>query len=442
MIENLTMSNGFALLQSSVNSDMMLLGSEEALVIERMVREKYVEFHHKRAISYLGTKGLWRTFVGTPRKEVTRKTREDLIEYLYQFYKAKELSSSTIRDVFERSEQYRRDVLNRSENTIQRDYQVLERFYTDEFLSQSVTTLTDDDIGRFFNNRSKELHLKERAVKDSLNVLIRTLDHAMRRERIIMDNPAKRVDLQNFYQNCDTSMKSSDEKIYTELEIAEIKARIKAEMSEKEYDIIGYAMLFSIETGVRVAEIPPLRWSDVSDKGIHIHRQQRMTRIKGKGRTFEELPFTKNERRHPKGGRYFPITDSIEDILQSVRRLHEENGIQSGFIFCNEDGTWLNKETYSQRLRRLCRRIGLNITNNHAFRMSLNSNVFIPLGIPVTQRAYLLGHSVETNERFYSHMRTESLADIKNMLNQSTHTHSHCKIVRFSSKKIPQTLVK
>ena len=50
--------------------------------------------------------------------------------------------------------------------------------------------------------------------------------------------------------------------------------------------------------------------------------------------------------------------------------------------------------------------------------MSLNSNVFIPLGLPVTQRAYLLGHSVETNERFYSHMKTESLVDLKDLLNR------------------------
>lgn len=79
-------------------------------------------------------------------------------------------------------------------------------------------------------------------------------------------------------------------------------------------------------------------------------------------------------------------------------------------------------------------------SHQYAFRISLNSNVFIPLGIPVTQRAYLLGHSVETNERYYSHMRTESLSDIKNILNQSTHTHSHNKIIDFPSEKIPQTL--
>ena len=68
--------------------------------------------------------------------------------------------------------------------------------------------------------------------------------------------------------------------------------------------------------------------------------------------------------------------------------------------------------------------MGYEITNNHAFRMSLNSNVFIPLGLPVTQRAYLLGHSVEVNERKYSHSRTESLVDIKEILDRSIHARS------------------
>ena len=195
-------------------------------------------------------------------------------------------------------------------------------------------------------------------------------------------------------------------------------------------------MLFSIETGVRVAEIPPLRWSDISDKGLHIHRQQRMTRIKGKGRTFEELSYTKNERLHPKNGRFFPVTDAIKNILNEIKKCQEKLCISSEFIFCDEKGDWLNKETYSQRLRRMCKRMGYNITNNHAFRMSLNSNVLIPLGIPVTERAYLLGHSVEINERYYSHMRTESLEGVKEILNQSFTQRSCRKLIKFENKKI------
>lgn len=114
-------------------------------------------------------------------------------------------------------------------------------------------------------------------------------------------------------------------------EIADIKKRIRQEIDEKEYDIIGYAMLFSIETGVRVAEIPPLRWEDITDKGIHIHRQQRMTRIKGQPRTFEELPYTKNERKHPKDGRYYPVTEEISSILKTVRCKQKELGIVSDY---------------------------------------------------------------------------------------------------------------
>lgn len=49
--------------------------------------------------------------------------------------------------------------------------------------------------------------------------------------------------------------------------------------------------------------------------------------------------------------------------------------------------------------------------------MSLNSNVFIPLGIPVTERARLLGHSVETNEKYYSYARKNSMQDICALLN-------------------------
>ena len=84
----------------------------------------------------------------------------------------------------------------------------------------------------------------------------------------------------------------------------------------------------------------------------------------------------------------------------------------------------------------MCRRMGFKVTNNHAFRKSLNSNVLIPLDIPVTERAYLLGHSVEVNERYYSHSHTESLSGIKEVLEQSFTQRSRRKIVDFKNKKI------
>lgn len=80
-------------------------------------------------------------------------------------------------------------------------------------------------------------------------------------------------------------------------------------------------------------------------------------------------------------------------------------------------GDGFTQNAYSDCLRALCRSLGFQVTNNHAFRMSLNSNVFIPLGIPVTERARLLGHSVETNEKYYSYARKNSMQDICVLLN-------------------------
>lgn len=365
MKDNRIKKNEISSFLPDIRNDIIYLDGEEISKLDSMVKERYVSAHHTREISFLEHKNYWRTYVGSPRKEVTRRERDDLINFLYNYYKGQELSSSTIQDVFERSQEYRLNTLNRSENTIERDRQAFERFYDQDFRSREIVTVTDSEIPVYINKRSKELCLKERALKDSVLILNRVFVFAMKHDGIIQDNPVKYVDLQNYYQNCDNSTKSSDEKIFTEEEIESIKERIRLEMSEKKYDPIGYAMLFSIETGVRVAEIPPLRWSDITEKGIHIHRQQRMTRIKGEGRTFEELPYTKNERLHPKGGRFFPITDVIEDILTELKELQEKLGISSEFIFCDEKGDWLNKETYSQRLRRMCRRIGYEITNNH-----------------------------------------------------------------------------
>lgn len=49
--------------------------------------------------------------------------------------------------------------------------------------------------------------------------------------------------------------------------------------------------------------------------------------------------------------------------------------------------------------------------------MSLNSNVFIPMGISVSDRAALLGHFIETNLKYYSFASKDHLTNARNILN-------------------------
>ena len=82
----------------------------------------------------------------------------------------------------------------------------------------------------------------------------------------------------------------------------------------------------------------------------------------------------------------------------------------------------------------------LPVTNNHTFRMSLNSNVLIPLGIPVTDRTRMLGHSVETNLRHYSFAGKDNINDLKALINGQVSPRSHQKLVIFQKKEGPKTL--
>ncbi len=62
------------------------------------------------------------------------------------------------------------------------------------------------------------------------------------------------------------------------------------------YYINGYALLFAIETGVRVAELCSLMWDDVLDNCIHIHNQQLNKKNKDGHKTYYLAPYTKNEK--------------------------------------------------------------------------------------------------------------------------------------------------
>ena len=72
--------------------------------------------------------------------------------------------------------------------------------------------------------------------------------------------------------------------------------------------ITGYAMLFAIETGVRVGELCALKWDDVYENYIHIHAQQLFQSVDGKKEIYY-APFTKTKKA------YLPMEDSFHSQM-------------------------------------------------------------------------------------------------------------------------------
>ena len=249
-------------------------------------------------------------------------------------------------------------------------------------------------------------------------------------------------------KSCDTRKAKPEDKILSPEEIDSIRQEVRYRMTKKkwgEYYINGYAVLFAIETGVRAGELCALKRADITENSIHIHAQQLTKRESGK-KVYYYDTCTKNEKGISEDGREFPLTRKIAGLLREIKELQARLSISSEFIFCHEDGEWIKTDAYETFLRRLCQSKGFKVTNNHALRMSLNSNVLIPMNVSVADRAAMLGHSIQTNLAFYSFAQKDYLENVRDLLDsqdenvKGTPREPH-NIVPFSKKESSEHLI-
>ncbi len=146
-------------------------------------------------------------------------------------------------------------------------------------------------------------------------------------------------------KECDCSKAVSEQKIFSEDELETIKTEVRSRMKQKKYNgyfINGYAILLSIETGMRAGELPALKWCDIHENYIHIHAQQLSNKRKG-GKEYYYADWTKDEKGVSRGGRKFPLTKNIKNILSELKSIQEGKGIHYEFVFCNTDGEWIKQ---------------------------------------------------------------------------------------------------
>ncbi|MCR5175012.1 MAG: tyrosine-type recombinase/integrase [Oscillospiraceae bacterium] len=204
-------------------------------------------------------------------------------------------------------------------------------------------------------------------------------------------------------KDCDLSRKTDEQRAFSEEELSKLQEdALKTPANPR-----SLMILLAMETGLRAGELAALHSSDIEDGFIHVHRQQLRDRSNGK-QIFKDVSYTKDERKHPHDGRYVPITKACANVLRLAQQLPGD----SLYVFHDKSGAPVVKDSYEQNLRRRCARLGIETSHNHAFRVAFNSRL-INLGFSPSDRALILGHAVETNERHYSHSDRRRLDDIK-----------------------------
>lgn len=397
---------------------------------EQKIREKLVLERHKnkdgtpKKISYHEptkdyANGYWYTRISNNYKP-RRATYDLLINALFDYYGIR-IEGTTVNAMWDLAITEKRKISTKTEETFECKENYYKRYITPHFAKRDIRTITDIDIQAYTKTLVTENTLTVHNYNDYKGVLNLIFNFALR-HGIIKTNPVAMIDNAEYRTMCISSnARHADEKILSAEEIEILKDAVSDRSTDSRYHgyyVFGYMIRFSIETGMRAGELCSLKWSDINDNGamgsIHIHTQQR--ELKHPLR-YVEVSWTKDERGQSKGGRYFPLTEKIIEILDELKENQRQIGVSSEYVFCTNEGTWVPKRYFEKALSTLCTACNLPKTNNHALRMALNSNVFIPLNIPVTERARLLGHSVETNLRYYSFERKDYVYRVGNLLN-------------------------
>lgn len=396
--------------------EMVMITKQELKLKKALIEQVHRTKGGKMRKIVLSNRGLYETAM-PDRTKLASKTEIGLYDKMMEYY-GLSLTDYRLKGIWELALEEKENTQAPDSKTIQHLKYEFQRYISNDFANTDIRNIGVVELQSYTQNMLKRISLTDKAFLGYKGVLNIIFNYAVAKG-FIATNPAPYVKKSVYQKMLSPVSKAPENKIHTPEEIKLIQEEVRKRMNHKTYGgyfINGFAILFAIETGVRAGEIPSLRWDDIKETHIHIHSQQLKSQGEN-GSIYRYVPYTKNEKGISMDGRRFPLTDALKDLLKELKSLQEELAIESEYVFCNADGDFIKTDAYETCLRRLCQSLKLNNSNNHAFRMSLNSNVFIPNGIPVTTRARLLGHSVETNLRFYSFDMRDNNDDICALLN-------------------------
>lgn len=156
------------------------------------------------------------------------------------------------------------------------------------------------------------------------------------------------------------------------------------------------AILFCLNTGLRLGEVCALRWSDIDFEAKMLTISHTVQRVTQNGKSVLLLQSPKTEA----GKRTIPLTAEIILMLQRRRKEHRKE-----YVFGTDNP--LEPRTLQYRFTALLQKCNIRRRNFHSLRHTFASR-FVALGGDVKSLSEILGHAnVRTTMQLYVHPSLE-----------------------------------
>ena len=389
---NISIKDAEELLNYLQETDIIDLASTREK-LEMTKKEKILKEHPYRI--WLASDGYWKSYIDEngEKKLLKKKQEEDLKNAIVKSYT--DPTKYTIKVRFN-DWMKRQECLGRSVNTIYKyecDYKRLIK--GDKIERMDIRKITEEDICKFLNRilSDENKQVRWRALKDLFGYFKGMFEKAIR-DRLITENPCTYVDLPLFRSKC----YNPPEKTPEERTLSDNERKVLLNKVHYSKNVGDMAVEFTMYTGMRVGELAALKWEDINldRKTITIRRSEKRNR-----KTNERyIADTKNHKI-----RTIPLTDSMWEVLQRVKKYELQMGWLGEFIFQDENGRVKASKISDRAVEMTQSSEFVNKKSVHAIRRTINSNMRCS-GVPSTVAASILGHSEKVNEMNYTYDMT------------------------------------
>ncbi len=249
---------------------------------------------------------------------------------------------------------------------------MIQRFYND--LSRSGRIIREDRK----KQQSEEPGLSPRTVRNVHNVLHKALKQATKSShRLIKWNPADEVELPKVV-----------EREMSTLTISQIGALLNQLKEDWHYPIFFTTMF----CGMRRGEVLGLRWENVDFENQVIHIDGQLQREQKKGGMNRIVPLKNNRSRaiYPAAS----VFEVLKDHKEKQDRIRREVGVEwqdTGAVFSNLTGGWLDASAVYNALKKHLKKIGVTGVRFHDLRHTF-AMISLSEGVDLKTLQETLGH--------------------------------------------------
>jgi len=220
---------------------------------------------------------------------------------------------------------------------------------------------------------------------------------------------------------CNQAKQPKEIYIYTNTEARSMIDQINRKHSNGNYVYRnGFAFILILNTGLRSGEALALKWCDYDAKKKTLKVKSDVEHVEVRDENLNKLgkqiAILQNSPKSKSSVRLLHLNDTANAIIQYYYEEQKKNGIESEFIICSRDGSFLTPSGFRKAFRNIVRNADITEAGIHSLRHTFATELYRK-GVEVKIISKILGHSsVKITYDTYIHVWEDDLESVTDKL--------------------------